>query len=478
MALLLIPNTASELTESEQWGELITRSNKNMLGYGFGIDTFTLTNWDDSVTKPQIAEGAIVEVGGSFYQADSDTVISNEAGIQDGVVHIKLEVISDGEEVTPILTNDTLPSWSANKVGWYSGTTKYLPYEMVLQSSEYLHKISFRNQGKSAGFDHNEGYAADSIGSKTRKGSVLISGVAHRENAIIAEQLSNKGMHEWTQKGNTFTLSAGNASTITALDKETVAIVNEGTGQLIAYRFDGTNFSQLGAAYTLSPSPALACITALSTTDIVYADINSDSLQTYRFDGATWTTVGNALDLLSISNFSIVALSNNSIAFIDTVSNQLRKYVFDGTDWTLSGAQLSYVDTTRRGLVALSSSDIVSVVLTGASKRLDFFRFTGYSSWVQLTNYEYEVFSSSNVNQPAISLSSNSFALYLSGENLLTVYTLTGNTWSRASINLDMTGATNVAITALAASRVAIASGATMKVYDLKYDTPPSPAFP
>ena len=37
MALVLITNTATELTVSTQWGELVERSNKNMLGHGLTL---------------------------------------------------------------------------------------------------------------------------------------------------------------------------------------------------------------------------------------------------------------------------------------------------------------------------------------------------------------------------------------------------------------------------------------------------------
>ena len=52
MALLKVENPPDELTNSDQWGIFVERADKNMLGYGLSIPTFTLTNWDAGISRP------------------------------------------------------------------------------------------------------------------------------------------------------------------------------------------------------------------------------------------------------------------------------------------------------------------------------------------------------------------------------------------------------------------------------------------
>ena len=133
MALVLIENPPSLLALDTDWTTFLIRENKSNIGTGLSIPIFTLTNWDGTTTKPQIAQGSIVEVGGSLYQADADTALTDEGGLSDGTVHIKLVPGAGSPDpltVVPTLTNDVIPAWDAVKGGWYTSANKYLPFEM------------------------------------------------------------------------------------------------------------------------------------------------------------------------------------------------------------------------------------------------------------------------------------------------------------------------------------------------------------
>ena len=152
MSLLLITNPPTVLALDTDWNLLLTRSNANMLGHGLSIPVFTLTNWDSSTGRPEIAQGSIIEVGGSFYQADSDTALVDDAGLIDGTVHIKLVPSGEATPLTlsPVLTNDVIPAWDANKAGWYTSNVKYLPFEMEKAGAVYSGKGEFVSQSKGA----------------------------------------------------------------------------------------------------------------------------------------------------------------------------------------------------------------------------------------------------------------------------------------------------------------------------------------
>jgi len=146
MPLVKITNPPTEFLNSSEWGDFVARSDKNMVGLGLSIPIFSLTNWDSSTTKPEIAEGSIIEVGGSLYQADADTALTDEGGLIDGTVHIKLVPAGGGASVVPTLTNNVIPTWDAVKAGWYDGTDKFLPFEMDKASAVYTLKGEYTDK--------------------------------------------------------------------------------------------------------------------------------------------------------------------------------------------------------------------------------------------------------------------------------------------------------------------------------------------
>lgn len=144
MALILIDNPPTTPTLTSQWTDFVNRSNANMIGHGLDLAIFTLSNWDGGTAKPQVEKGSIIEVGGSFYQADSDTALTDDSGLADGTVHIKMVV--SGSAVIPTITNDSLPSWDSEQGGWYSSGERFLPHEMTRGSSgtTFINKFEYK----------------------------------------------------------------------------------------------------------------------------------------------------------------------------------------------------------------------------------------------------------------------------------------------------------------------------------------------
>lgn len=153
MALNLITNPPTSLTLSSHWTDFVNRQGYDLIGHGISIPIFGLTNYVTGTAKPQIAEGSIIEVGGSLYQADSDTALTDDTGLIDGLVFIKLVPgtgTPDPTTVTPTLTSTTLPDFDAEKGGWYDGDEKYLPYVMTRSSSgaSFINKGEYVDQNK------------------------------------------------------------------------------------------------------------------------------------------------------------------------------------------------------------------------------------------------------------------------------------------------------------------------------------------
>lgn len=201
MPLNLITNPPTTFAISSDWTTLVTRSNGNMLGHGLSIPIFTLTNWDSSTTIPEVAEGSIIEVGGSFYQADSDTALTPEGGIIDGTVHIKLVPAGGGASVVPTLTNDAIPAWSANKAGWYDSDDKFLPHEMTKASAVYTDKSEYIDQNKYIRLSNNTtGVTLNgefvNTGNITSSGDILASDIEGTDltanNDVITDNIKEK----------------------------------------------------------------------------------------------------------------------------------------------------------------------------------------------------------------------------------------------------------------------------------------------
>lgn len=237
MALTLITNTNDELTDSDQWGELVVKVGKGDLGMGLSIPVFTLTNWDSSTDKPAVAEGSIIEVGGSLYQADGDTALTDEAGLSDGTCHIKLVPAVDGLTVTPTLTNDSIPTWDATKSGWYDGADKFLPFEMIQGGTgttwsvkgEYLDPEANILRGVDNSYTNIK---TNSILEKTDGSGITIDGALIKDTSIdsyILPKLEGSG-----------TLSVTTSGTI--IPRGAYNIWNESIVDIAIEVYDGSNW--------------------------------------------------------------------------------------------------------------------------------------------------------------------------------------------------------------------------------------------
>jgi len=71
--------------------------------------------------------------------------------------------------------------------------------------------------------------------------------------------------------------------------------------------------------------PALA---ALNGTDVAFVNGTHDSLRTYRFDGSNWSQVGNGLTISGVGTPALAALNGTDVAFIDETQDSLRTYRF------------------------------------------------------------------------------------------------------------------------------------------------------
>lgn len=148
MSLLLVPNATTTPGNDANFSALVTLNAKTLLGAGGSVSIFRLTNWDSGSSRPLIAQGALIDVDGSFYLADSDTAIVDEGGLSDGIVYLQMIVAGGGASVTPTFTNTAPPAYDAEKIGWYTGTTRWTGHFATKASANITLKSEYYDQNK------------------------------------------------------------------------------------------------------------------------------------------------------------------------------------------------------------------------------------------------------------------------------------------------------------------------------------------
>ena len=109
----------------------------------YAHDRVTLTEWD-TTTVPQVAAGGLFEAGGAYYEVQSDTTISGTP------TNAVWNFIKFTPSTKVFAWTTTAPTWDNEKLGYYSGTDKYMPFAVSLFSGTYIKVIhDFENRIKS-----------------------------------------------------------------------------------------------------------------------------------------------------------------------------------------------------------------------------------------------------------------------------------------------------------------------------------------
>jgi hypothetical protein len=187
---------------------------------------------------------------------------------------------------------------------------------------------------------------------------------------------------DWIQKGNTFDIVTSNYSTIAFLSPSQIAVIEDITGELRTYTFNGsTDWAQTGNGLSL-PLVAVSSITGLSSNRIALIDSSNDELVTYDFDGTDWAQVGNGLSIANSGTPYVAGLSSNRVALTDGSTSNLMTYDFDGTDWAQVGNTLN-VFGGFLSIAGMSGNRITAAV--GFSGELRTYDFDG-TDWAQVGN--------------------------------------------------------------------------------------------
>ena len=184
----------------------------------------------------------------------------------------------------------------------------------------------------------------------------------------------------WSQVGNAKTITQAYAS-IATMSSTRIAFINTTGSTLQAYDFNDTDWTATGSAFSLTAITGISAIAALSSTAIALADSTNDKLVTYTFNGSAWSQTGNALTITGLGSCAIASLTSTRIALAHNSTNQIRAYDFDGTNWSQTGSAAT-PSLDAPSISAVSSTEIL-VAQYGVSTQY-VYSFNG-SAWT-LTN--------------------------------------------------------------------------------------------
>lgn len=172
-----VPNTVSD-----SWQPLVDR---DTMSY-YGMNEVTLTSWDDSTTRPEIAQGSAIDIDGSVARFTADEAIS---GSPTSSTYNYVKLVVSGSVVTAEFT-ETVPSWDATKAGWYNGSgERYTGHVMYVVGTSYTNKYSLPDRYSTDSIESGGGYLVHKVMNRTR-GTGGIDTWAHEiedgENRIVS----------------------------------------------------------------------------------------------------------------------------------------------------------------------------------------------------------------------------------------------------------------------------------------------------
>ena len=169
---------------------------------------------------------------------------------------------------------------------------------------------------------------------------------------------------QFTQVGAALAIGGLAGPRMAALSSSRIVITNDANGEMKTYDFNGANWSQAGNTFVLPGNRGLGGVTALSGSRIVGRTIGGGDWRVYDFDGADWAQVGNTFAPPSAEAGGFAAFTGSTFAVSFDVSNEIRAYQFDGTNISQVGNTLGIVLSVSN-IIAMAIDKIVLANTTG-----------------------------------------------------------------------------------------------------------------
>jgi hypothetical protein len=165
----------------------------------------------------------------------------------------------------------------------------------------------------------------------------------------------------FTEVGTPLNLSSQlNQPSVCALHQTRIAIVDEGTQNLIAYDYNtNTNtWSQKGNAYP-SVGGFAAKVVALTTSRVVTFEGNGGNTRVYDFDGTNWTLI--SFQFINANLTAMCRLSSDTIAYIEDGSDVLKIYKYVTGNWIDQNVNYSLSGIFQPAITAMTPKRVAMI---------------------------------------------------------------------------------------------------------------------
>ena len=163
----------------------------------------------------------------------------------------------------------------------------------------------------------------------------------------------------WSLVGSLLSISASQSAIAALTSSVIVKATWTGSCTLQAYSFNGSTWSTTGNPLVIaSAGSSHAGLCAINSTDVAYLDGTSKELRVYRFDGTDFAQVGNSTDVSPASaEVSLTSMGGNDVCVFDPTDNIMTMYRFDGTDWAKSGFSFA-LNGSSAGFSSFNGTDV------------------------------------------------------------------------------------------------------------------------
>jgi hypothetical protein len=240
----------------------------------------------------------------------------------------------------------------------------------------------------------------------------------------------------WIAIGNPLNLSGVTFPTVVYITDNKVVVVDNASKRLKAYKYNSPNWTQLGTSSIAFSSMGDSCLASVYPNRLA---VFGDSLQKvieYDFNDTYFSQVGSQFAYAGIVEPDITGMDFNKIALIDDSFRLLKCLSFNGSVWAQVGSSLSIASIVKPSITALTSTRIALIDQTVQTLRA--YDFNG-STWSLFGT----PLSIAGIASPSITaIDSDKVAFFDTTNKQLRVYQLIGTTWTLVGTGFSIAGAT------------------------------------
>lgn len=272
-----------------------------------------------------------------------------------------------------------LPDWVSSDPFFNTSITMLSDVEMVVYSERYLAHFTLQSDRwvNSSGSD-----GMFTGWSRIDEASSVAGTVITRLNSTDIAFLNTDGEIStqrwigggWVLVGSENTIAGFGAGWLSITQLTTSRVLVADDSKMLVLEFDGANWSQVGAEFSVVVRAYTHGVVAMSATDFVRIDINGN-LEAFHFDGFVITRVGEDYLIAGLDKPVITMMRAGQFAVIDQATKAIRIVSFDGESWAEVGGEFGLGDSIGTLLVLISINATDFLLADKESGKIRTYRF-------------------------------------------------------------------------------------------------------